>query len=363
MHLSSPTHLKLSLENSDLTSREIQEQAHTHTIISLIFAGILVTLSTMVSWLGGFPLSITLTYAILGIVLLAAGYTWLTINYTCPPKQAFPTPLSSPQSDISYSEETPPLLLPTLRIPRLSDLNEHHVANTLTTYFHHVSTSPTGKIKPTSQLVVLKNIVTGKLLHFFQGHPADDCSIKVPRSALLLLTNSSKSYGLTIGRTLTVTALIDKSCWNHITGNPNEPFSPGSIALGRWARPQGSPPASHLMIMNPLSLEYLVDLQGERRAITFRDFCHKEAFIHCVNMYQQCFLRCQEEGITALQIECLGLTNLGECQEEYPQWEALCHLALLEAVRLLDPTSSLTCVTVNHQRRLPLLKALQSAFN
>ena len=336
-----------------------------HNIIALIFTGILMMLVAITSWLCGFSLPITLPYIVFGLIILAISYAWL-ISYKCACRkqdslstlEIHPsTPLPSPQ---------PIELFPTqnlLRIPTLSELKGQPVSYMLNTHFHHFLTEPKELIKSTTRLVTITNNSTGKQLNFFRGHPSDDSSIKVPRSAILILTNSSKEYGLAVGRTLAVTALIDKSCWAQITGDSSVSFSPGSIAIGPWIRSAGNPPASHLIIMNPLSLEHLVDLRQERRAITFRDFCHRQAFIQLVNMYQQCFFQCQQEGITALQIECLGLTNLGECQEEYPQWEAMCQLALLEAVRLLESTHPLTCVTINHQKSLPFLKALQNAFN
>lgn len=335
-----------------------------HNIIALIFTGILMMLIAMSSWLCGFPLPITLPYIVFGIIVLAIGYAWL-ISYKCARKNRTPYPLFEihPQPKVPSPQPIKLLPIQSLRIPTLSELKEQPVSHMLNTHFHHSLTEPKGLIKSTTRLVTITNKITGKHVNFFRGHPCDDSSIKVPRSAMLILTNSSKEYGLAIGRTLAVTALIDKSCWIQITGDPNASFSPGSIAIGPWIRPEGNPPASHLIIMHPLNLEYLVDLRQERRAITFRDFCHRQAFIQLVNMYQQCFLQCQQEGITALQIECLGLKDLGECQEEYSRWEAICQLALLEAVRLLEPTHSLTCVTINHQKSLPFLKALQNAFN
>ncbi|AHK63012.1 hypothetical protein [Chlamydia avium] len=347
---------------------ETSSTSHEHVciynnIISLIFTGILMLLTATVSWICGFSLAVILSYVVFGVVLLSIGCAWLIFYCKYISKTRISIEPHHSQLPSPDPIATSPIPEQMLLIPKLSDLSEQHVSYMLNTHFHYVSSEPKGLIKSTTRLVTLTNKLTGKQVNFFRGHPAEDSSIRVPRSAILLLTNTSKEYGLAIGRTLAVTALIDKSCWIEITGDPHQPFPPGSIVIGPWMRSGGTPPASHLIIMNPLNLECLVDLRGERRAITFRDFCQQEAFTQYINMYRQCFFLCQQEGITSLQIECLGLTELATSQEEYNKWEALCQLALLETVRLLEPTHPLTCVTINHQKCLPFFKGLQNAFN
>ncbi|BAE81450.1 hypothetical protein [Chlamydia felis Fe/C-56] len=223
------------------------------------------------------------------------------------------------------------------------------------------------KINNDAAYVLIRSKKTDLQLCFYKGHPLNDPLLKKKESAILLCTNSDRKYNDVIHRSLAVIGRIEKDCWNAIVKPDSMKFPPGSIAHGPWVnKSKETAPVSHLIFINPPTIETLIHTRKPHyKTVTFQDFNHKKAFKNIVNAYLKCFRACRENHITSLQLEFLGLNDIGSHQEEYEIWYSLCSLALLEAIHIEEQNEDKTLkqITVNHQKEFPLLSVLQKAYN
>ncbi|WP_375793232.1 hypothetical protein O1W69_03780 [Chlamydia sp. 12-01] len=256
---------------------------------------------------------------------------------------------------------------PSISVPQFLDLTLSGVTNRLRNTFILGQVLPhSSKINKNTECVFVSNPNTGIQLSFYRGHPINDPLLKNEDSAIVLCTNSERDSSYVINRTLALIGSIEKECWNDITKPDSMKFPPGSIAYGPWInKSQKTAPASHLIFINPPTIEVLIHTKPLKKAITFQDFNREEAFKNIVDSYLQCFSICRENNITSLQLELLGLNDISSHQEEYEIWYSQCALALLEAIRIEEKHAKKTVkqITVNHQRELPLLPILQKAYN
>ncbi|QVE48876.1 hypothetical protein SBV42_03745 [Chlamydia crocodili] len=254
-----------------------------------------------------------------------------------------------------------------ISIPTFLDLTLSGVAKRLkNTYALGLVLPYSNKINKNTEYIFVSNPKTGMQLSFYKGHPINDPLLKNKSSAIVLCTNSERDSTYVINRTLALIGRIEKECWNDITKPNSTKFPPGSIAYGPWInKSQERAPASHLIFINPPTIEILLHTKRLQKAITFQDFNHKEAFKNLVDAYLKCFRICRENKITSLQLELLGLNDISSHQEEYEMWYSQCALALLEAIRIEEKCKERTVkqITVNHQKELPLLSILQKAYN
>ncbi|WP_100934059.1 hypothetical protein [Candidatus Chlamydia corallus] len=202
--------------------------------------------------------------------------------------------------------------------------------------------------------------------HCFKGHFSSDEILNKESGAIVIVTHSSMDSSMTVGRATAVSACLRKTCWEAIKNSipsSEKKLAIGSCISGSWTIEKGdSRYASHLIFINPPTLETLIR-EKIRRAIALTDFSMKEAFSNLVMAYLQCFDICIENNLTSIQLEVLGLNNLSRDQEEYSTWEYCCHLALMEALRiLLASENSLVNISVNSPTELPMKTGCQALF-
>lgn len=251
--------------------------------------------------------------------------------------------------------------------PSFLELTLSGVAKRLkNTYSLNLILPHSNRISKNTEYIFVSNPKTGLQLAFYKGHPINDPVLKNKDSAVMLCTNSDRDSSYVIHRTLALIGRIEKECWNAITQPNASKFPPGAIAYGPWInKSQEIAPASHLIFINPPTIEVLLHTKQLQRAVTFQDFNHEKAFKNLVDAYLKCFNICREHKITSLQLELLGVNDMHSHQEEYEMWCSLCALALLEAIRIEEQRNGRTVkqITVNHQKELPLLSILQKAYN
>ncbi|BAE81449.1 hypothetical protein [Chlamydia felis Fe/C-56] len=282
-----------------------------------------------------------------------------------PTPTVFPLhPETPPESPVVTSPELPETReCLEIQIPGFLDFTPQYIAKLLRTRLSITRVHPSGRINKHTQYITARSKTSDVQLCFLKGHPLHDPFLKPTNSAMLVLTNSEREHYLLLGRSAALAPLIEKKCWNEITQPESLKFPPGSIISGLWKNQSpATPPASHIICMNPPTIKLKRDVY--RRAINFYDFDYQQEFETAVNMYQDCFRICRENGLTSLQIEILGLNHIGPDQEEYEAWYSGCALALLEAIRLEEENENrtLTHITVNHRSQLPLLASLQQAY-
>ncbi|SYX08813.1 hypothetical protein C834K_0350 [Chlamydia poikilotherma] len=283
---------------------------------------------------------------------------------TPPSKSPVVTPPPTPVETTPPVSPIVPVPVPEIQIPRFSNLKPQYIANLLKNRFVITGTHPAGRMNKNTEYVTTQSKNTNLNVCFLKGHPLDDPFLKKTNSAILILTNAGREKHLLLGRSLALSAHIEKVCWNDITKPESTSFPPESVIAGAWVnKTTDIPPASHLICVNPPSIVLTRNVQ--RRAINFGDFNYEREFRAAVGMYRTIFGICKENNITSIQLELLGLNNIGPDQEEYSAWHSECCLALLEAIRLEEETggNSLTHITVNSRAELPLLSILQKAYN
>lgn len=260
----------------------------------------------------------------------------------------------------SKSQSTPSI--------QLTDLTLSSVAHRLRTTFTLEHAAPrANKIHRNTECVYLHNQNTHLRLCFHKGHPLNDPLLKNKNSAILLCINSERNFSYAINRTLALIGRIEKDCWNEITQPGSRTFPPGEIAYGPWVnKSQITAPASYLIFINPPTIATLIHTNKHvSKAMTWQDFNYEKAFENLVDAYLKCFHICRQNGISSIQMELLGLSDMSSSQEEYERWYSLCALALLEAIDIEEKNKDKTVlqITVNHLKELPLLNILQKAFN
>lgn len=249
------------------------------------------------------------------------------------------------------------------QVPAYSDLSFHTIGNMLKQDFKKTSE---GSIFSHTRSVTLKRD-DQLLLHFQQGHPFDDPFLSPKDSSILLPTNSSANLSLSIGRTLAVAGSLNKENWEDIT---SQGVTIGHCVSGIWKSSSphhSSPRARALILINPPTIETLIpdDIRkGLKRDVTLEDFSLTDSFRKLLFTYLRIFKSCRTMGTSSLQLEILGVHDLSSTHTQFPQWEALCHSALLAALRS-DQSSGetpLRSITINSQKELPMKKALTYAF-
>ncbi|QVE48878.1 hypothetical protein SBV42_03755 [Chlamydia crocodili] len=288
---------------------------------------------------------------------------------TPPTKSPVTTPPVPVETPTPVPVATPPIRpivtvrVPEIQIPGFLDFTPQYIANLLKMRFGVTGIHPSGSINKNTQYVTVRSNRHNLHICFLKGHPLEDPFLKKTHSAMLVLTNSEREKHLLLGRSLALGPHIEKVCWDDITKPESTKFPPESVVAGPWVnKTKDIPPTSHLICVNPPLITLTRDVH--RRAINFEDFDYEREFRATVRMYQVIFGICKENGITSIQLELLGLNNIGSDQEEYEAWYSGCALALLEAIRIEEETegSTLTHITINSRTELPLLSALQQAY-
>ncbi|WP_366223758.1 hypothetical protein [Chlamydia buteonis] len=251
---------------------------------------------------------------------------------------------------------------------QFADLTLSSVAHRLMNTFTLEQVLPrANKINRNTECVYLHNKNTHLQLCFHKGHPLTDPLLKHKDSAILLCINSERNFSYAINRTLALIGRIEKDCWDEITQPGSRTFPPGAIAYGPWVnKSQITAPASYLIFINPPTIETPIHTNKQlSKVITWQDSTYKKAFENMVDAYLKCFDICRKNGISFIQIELVGLSDIRSSQEEYEPWYSQCALALLEAIDIEEKRKEKTLlqITVNHLKELPLLLVLQKAFN
>lgn len=345
----------------------------TRTSLCVVRAVTALALSLLTIGTGALLLDLPLALPLLitGLVLLSLSLILLVLLKTKRPTLPTlpPTPPHTPPPPPKVPSAPvvvvpPPVVIPT---PPLSKCTEAFVSQTLKEHFQLSSIAPTRHINVHTHYVLLSSKHSPLQLCLLRGHPVNDPCLKQGKAAVLIFTNSLRDFSYAIGRCLSWIARIEKKCWQRITGDPDSsPFPPGSIAHGAWTDSSNIPtPAQHLIFLNPPTLELQVDLGRKHRAITFADFNYKTAMQEMVKAYQRCFAICREENLECLQLEIIGLTDLGSHQEEYIKWEQICSLALLQAITSEErhPNTTLKYITINGLKILPMFQPVKQAFS
>ncbi|MEF9519821.1 hypothetical protein SBV45_05105 [Chlamydia crocodili] len=290
----------------------------------------------------------------------------VTTPPTSPVVETPPVPIETPTPVPVTTPPVHPIVtvrVPEIQIPGFLDFTPKYIANLLKIRFGVTGIHPQGRINKNTQYVTVRSDRHNLHICFLKGHPLEDPFLKKTNSAMLVLTNCEREKHLLLGRSLALGPHIEKACWNDITKPESTKFPPESVVAGPWVnKTKDIPPASHLICANPPLITLIRDVH--RRAINFDDFDYEKEFRATVRMYQAIFGICKENGITSIQLELLGLNNIGSNQDEYEAWYSGCGLALLEAIRIEEETegSTLTHITVNSRTELPLLSALQQAY-
>ncbi|MEF9497315.1 hypothetical protein [Chlamydia sp. 04-14] len=369
----------------------------TRILQTITALGIALNIGGIVSLCLGSSLAIALPLLVIGIALLILTCFFLASRLR---KPTLPTPVPSsppitpkptgvkpggtppPTPPTSPVVKTPPapvetpapvatppvrpivrVRVPEIQIPGFLDFTPQYIANLLGMRFGVTEIHPGGRINKNTKYVTVRSNRHNLFLCFLKGHPLEDPFSKKTNSAVVILTNSEREKHLLLGRSLAFGPHIEKACWDDITKPDSTKFPPESVVAGPWVnKNKDIPPASHLICANPPLITLTRDVH--RRAINFDDFDYEREFRATVRMYQTIFATCKENGITSIQLELLGLNNIGSDQEEYEAWYSGCALALLEAIRIEEetPGSTLIHITVNSRTELPLLSALQQAY-
>ncbi|MEF9519820.1 hypothetical protein SBV45_05110 [Chlamydia crocodili] len=289
-------------------------------------------------------------------------------EYITPPQSPIvkkpPTPIETPKpTSVTTPTQHPiEIFIPEIEIPDFLDFTPEYTAHLLQTRFELTGIHPAGRMNKNTEYVTIRSKNTDLNVCFLKGHPLNDPFLKKINSAILVLTNADRQLHLLLERSLALVGQIGKKCWEKITQPLSKKFPPRTIVSGPWVNPSGIPPASHLICANPPVI--LLTNEVLNRAITFIDLDYKTEFQAAVRMYQAIFRICRENEITSVQIELVGLNNIGSHQEEYEAWYSGCGLALLEAIRLEEENKfrTLTHITVNNLSDLPLHLSLQQAY-
>lgn len=284
--------------------------------------------------------------------------------------------VSSKQPDQTVSTEPPTqrittkpaLLAPVFpALPSISTLSSKTLPQLLQERFFCISPIQGKRVLPTTKEVSLRSHLSGVILHCLRGHPFDDTFLSPQTSSLLILTNSDAEQSLSIGRALAIASSVPSHCWSRIVNN--QCLQANSLVSGLWgaSQDQPTPRARALIIMNPPSIENLIPDSKRatmRRAVTFNDFSCQQAFHNLIQAYLDCMQACRRHQTSNLQIEILGLHDLSDTQDEFVSWEAICQLAILEAIYIDEHSGQepLTSITLNHQKQLPLHRAISKAF-
>lgn len=241
--------------------------------------------------------------------------------------------------------------------PSLDSLTFQQVGSLLLK-FQKISSSP---INRQSSSVTLQG-PHQVMLHFHKGHPFDDPFLSKDHSALLLTTNSSGDLSLSTGRTLSVSGSIHRESWSAATQ--------GGLPIGHCTSTLLHQPsrAYAMILINPPTIETLIPesiRKSMRRAVTFQDFALEDSFNQWVQAYTKIFAQCRHLNARSLQLEVLGIQEFSSTHEQFAQWEAFCHLALLEALQmeLNSGLSQLKSITINDRNALPMRQALSHCFN
>ncbi|QVE48877.1 hypothetical protein SBV42_03750 [Chlamydia crocodili] len=275
-----------------------------------------------------------------------------------------PIPIETPKTTPVATPTQHPIeiFIPEPETPNFLDFTPEYTAHLLQTRFELTGIYPAGRMNKNTEYVTIRSKNTDLNVCFLKGHPLDDPFLKKTNSAILVLTNADRQLHLLVGRSLTLMGQIEEKCWNKITKPHSKKFPPRTIVSGSWVNVLGAPPASHLICANPPDI--LLTNEVDNRLITFTDFNCEIEFQAAVRMYQAIFRICRENEITSVQIELVGLNNIGSHQEEYEAWHSGCCLALLEAIRLEEENKfrTLIHITVNSLSELPLSLSLQQAY-
>ncbi|SPN73213.1 hypothetical protein C10C_0022 [Chlamydia serpentis] len=272
-----------------------------------------------------------------------------------------PTPKAIPKTKLSSDPE--------IRYPLKWDYSILH-AWLKSLFDLDPDTDPTDRLKSSNLTSVTMRSKTKPCfrLHCFQGMFSTDKLLNKQSGAIVVTTNSSMDFSMTVGRTSAVTARLSKRCWETIKDtipSQEKKLPIGACISGPWTLEEGDTLyASHLIAINPPTLETLIPPKL-RRAITFQDFNIKTAYANLVKAYLQCFDICIQSNVSSIQVEILGLKDLSKNQEEFTTWHYCCQLALVEALRILlesEGTHVLSSVSVNSINELPLKVACQALF-